>query len=87
MTAKELVDIDVDLILLRYGRAAVLKALAHRVGMSEEDLAREIDRLRVAKESAARKKKSVSEVLPHWQRRNTLGKRYRARFVPLQKDR
>ncbi|HBN9761641.1 hypothetical protein [Pseudomonas aeruginosa] len=61
MTAKELVDIDVDLILLRYGRAAVLKALAHRVGMSEEDLAREIDRLRVVKESAARKKKSLSK--------------------------
>lgn len=58
MTAKELVDIDVSLILLRYGRAAVLNAMAHRVGVSEEELVGEIERLRIAKEaSTARKKK------------------------------
>lgn len=62
MTAKELVDIDVGLILLRYGKAAVLNAIAHRVGVSEEELMNEIDRLRAAKElSAAKKKRSVAK--------------------------
>lgn len=62
MTAKELVDIDVGLILLRYGRAAVIKALAHQVCVSEESLAGEIERLRIAKEvSNSRKKKLGSK--------------------------
>ncbi|MEE4375872.1 hypothetical protein V2K58_18030 [Pseudomonas alliivorans] len=59
MTAKELVDIDVSLILLRYGRAAVLNAIAHRVGVSEEELVGEIERLRVAKDVSIAKKKKL----------------------------
>ncbi|MBD8709441.1 hypothetical protein IFT47_22675 [Pseudomonas sp. CFBP 13711] len=59
MTAKELVEIDVGLILLRHGKAAVLTAIANRVGVSEDELYREIERLRVAKEAAISRKKKI----------------------------
>ncbi|MBX8555889.1 hypothetical protein K5D43_15490 [Pseudomonas cichorii] len=59
MTPKDFIEYDISVLLLRYGKSAVLRALSHKINMSHEGLISELERARVAQEVSFLKKKRV----------------------------
>src|SRR5258708_2115819 len=58
MTPSEILDLEISLLLVRYGKQSALRALARRLGMSDHDLEAELRKLSQANVTLAPKKKS-----------------------------
>lgn len=59
MNPREILDLEVSLLLLKHGRHALLQAIARRMHLSDDALKLEFERLlRIENGSASRKKKS-----------------------------
>lgn len=58
MTPLEILDLEVCLLLLKHGKHSLLRVIARRLNLSEQELSLELERLRRADLSLARKKSS-----------------------------
>lgn len=59
MTPREILDLEVSLLLLKHGKLALLQAIARRMQLSDEDLQLELEKLQHSEYVSLAKKKNI----------------------------